>query len=89
MTKNTPIELFLTPNTQIRREIPPDTQVFKTLLILNNQPLLIRQMQQTNKTITRRYVSHCLFRIHRLQVIDHRCKLKSLIRGFRSFSRCR
>jgi hypothetical protein len=40
-------------NTHIRREILPNRQVLKPLLVLNHQPLLIRQMQQANEAETR------------------------------------
>jgi hypothetical protein len=69
-------------HTQIRREILPNREILKPLLILNHQPLLIRQMQQANKAETRRQVRHGLFRVHVLQAVDDICECEGAVDGF-------
>lgn len=56
------------------RGITPDTQLLKAFLILNNEPLFIRQVQQTDEAEARADVGHLLLRVHALQVVDHVCE---------------
>src|SRR6266536_3964855 len=66
-----------TTNSNLSRRIFPNIQLHQALLLLNYQALLISQMQQANKTITRRDVVHCLLRINTLQVLHNGCELET------------
>jgi len=51
-------------------------QVCKVFLVADDQALLVRQMEKTDKAIRRGDVRHCLLRINRLQVVDDICELQ-------------
>lgn len=65
----------LSTNSDLRREILPNIQLHQTLLLLNHQALLIRQMQQADKAVACRDIIHSLFWIYALQVLHDGCEL--------------
>jgi len=55
----------------LRRKIPPYRQLLEPLFIRDDEPFLIRQMQEADEAVARRDVLHLLLRIYGLKIVDH------------------